>query len=76
MGILTFPPLDEGIPPVALGGVGMEDFLLILFAGLGTMAVLIQLLPGFMLFSSMVRSIFGTSQQTGQPGNGAGNGPA
>ncbi|WP_052263422.1 hypothetical protein [Geobacter pickeringii] len=76
MSILTFPPLDEGIPPIALGGVGMEDFLLALFAGLGTMAVVIQLLPGLMLFSSMVRSIFSTPRQIAPPGNGAGNGPA
>ena len=71
MSLPTFPPLDGGIPPIACSGVGMEDLLLTLFAGLGALAVTLQLLPGLMLFGSMLRSIFGSPDYVVQPGNGA-----
>ncbi|WP_298268090.1 hypothetical protein [Geobacter sp.] len=71
MSLPAFPPLDNGIPPIAFSGIGMEDLLLTLFAGLGTMAVTIQLLPGLMLFGSMMRSLFGAPDYVVQPGNGA-----
>lgn len=54
---ISFPPLEDFSSPLLLSGFGMEEFLLVFFAGLGTMAVVCQLIPGVLLFVSMVRSI-------------------
>ncbi len=75
MSLPTFPPLEEGIPPIAFSGIGMEDLLLTLFAALGTVAVTIQLLPGLMLFGSMMRSLFGAPDYVVQPKSGADRSP-
>ena len=55
---ISFPPLEDFSSPLLLSGFGMEEFLLVFFAGLGTMAVLCQLVPGILLFVSMTRSIY------------------
>lgn len=55
---ISFPPLEDFSSPLLLSGFGMEEFLLVFFAGLGTMAVVCQLVPGVLLLISMVRSIF------------------
>lgn len=55
---LTFPPLDGGLSPVAMSGIGMEDFLLSLFAGIGATALACQFIPGLFLFISLIRNIF------------------
>lgn len=55
---ISFPPLEDFTSPLLLSGFGMEEFLLVFFAGLGTMAVLCQLVPGILLFVSMTRSIY------------------
>lgn len=55
---ISFPPIEDFSSPLLLSGFGMEEFLLVFFAGLGTMAVLCQLVPGILLFVSMTRSIY------------------
>lgn len=54
---ISFPPLEDFSSPLLLSGFGMEEFLLVFFAGLGTMAVVCQLVPGILLFVSMARSM-------------------
>ena len=70
---LTFPPLDGGLPPVVMSGIGMEDFLLSLFAGIGAMGVACQFVPGLLLFTSVVRSIFCCSTAGIDRASGNGN---
>lgn len=55
---ISFPPIEDFSSPLLLSGFGIEEFLLVFFAGLGTMAVLCQLVPGILLFVSMTRSIY------------------
>ncbi|CAG0949142.1 hypothetical protein GEOBC_00077 [Geobacteraceae bacterium] len=55
---ISFPPLEDFSSPLLLSGFGMEEFLLVFFAGVGTMAVVCQLVPGVLLLISMVRSMF------------------
>uniref|UniRef100_A0A831XFM3 Uncharacterized protein n=1 Tax=Geobacter metallireducens TaxID=28232 RepID=A0A831XFM3_GEOME len=59
---ISFPPLEDFSPPLQWSGFGMEEFLLVFFAGLGTMAVVCQLIPGVLLFVSMVRSIWSNTR--------------
>jgi len=56
---ISFPPIEDFSSPLLLSGFGIEEFLLAFFTGLGIMVVLCQLLPGVLLFVSMVRSIYG-----------------
>lgn len=64
---ISFPPLEDLSSPILLSGFGMEEFLLIFFAGLGTMAVVCQLVPGVLLFVSMVRSMYSCSRTGMEP---------
>lgn len=54
---ITFPSLEDPSLPILVSGVGAEDVLFTLFAGVGTLAVACQFIPGIILFSSMIRSI-------------------
>lgn len=52
-------------------GFYFEQFLLVLFAGLGVIAFLSQLVPGILLFASMIRSICSCARSSmGTPGDG------
>jgi hypothetical protein len=64
---ISFPPLEDFSSPLLLSGFGMEEFLLVIFAGLGTMAVVCQLVPGVLLFVSMVRSMCSCSRTDIKP---------
>lgn len=64
---ISFPPIEDFSSPLLLSGFGMEEFLLVFFAGLGTMAVLCQLVPGVLLFVSMVRSMYSCSRADMKP---------
>lgn len=69
----SFPPLDGGMPPVAISGIGIEDFLLSLFAGIGAIGVACQFVPGLLLFISLLRSIFRYTQVDVSPSPGRGD---
>lgn len=64
---ISFPPLEDFSSPLLLSGFGMEEFLLVFFAGLGTIAVVCQLIPGVLLFVSMVRSFCSSTLPEIQP---------
>ena len=64
---ISFPPLEDFSSPLHLSGVGMEEFLLVFFATLGTMTVICQLVPGVLLFVSMVRSMYSCTQPDIRP---------
>ena len=72
MSVFSFPPLDGGMPPLAMSGIGMEDFLLMLFGGIGAVGVACQFVPGLLLFITLIKSIFRYSQVdvSTSPGNG------
>lgn len=64
---INFPPIEDFSSPLLLSGIGMDEFLLVFFAGLGTMAVIFQLVPGVLLFVSMVRSVYSSSRPDVKP---------
>lgn len=55
---ISFPLLQDISSPFILNCFGIDEFLLVFFIGLGTIAFACQLVPGVLLFVSMVRSIY------------------
>lgn len=49
--------IGEASSTLLMNGFYFEEFLLVLFAGLGTIALLSQLVPGVLLFVAIIRSI-------------------
>ncbi len=54
---ISFPPLEGFCSPRLLNCFGIEEFLLVFFIGLGAIAFVCQLVPGILLFTSIVRSL-------------------